>query len=155
VTTHELCPFVPPPVTAQPTRESGPRVRLLFYQPRCASRSSRLNWRQLLNRAKHLPSLPLLRLVVLEREPTRPLVSARLPADPAIAAREQKAPEGNRSQERGAQRAETEGQDTCLGPHSVAVEGVDGVEDGGDSERGQRVRGFRVRSGCCGACGVG
>lgn len=96
---------------------------------------------------QHLPSLLLVRLSVLEREPTRPLVRTRLPADPAIAACEQNAPERNRSKETGAQGTEAEGQDTGLGPHGVAVEGVDGVKDGGYGERGQRVGGFGVGCG--------
>jgi hypothetical protein len=49
--------------------------------------------------SRHLPSLPLVRLVVLEREPTCSLVRTCLPANPAIAAREQNAPESNRSEE--------------------------------------------------------
>jgi hypothetical protein len=43
----------------------------------------------------HLPSLPLIRLVVLERESTCPLVRTGLPAYPAIAAGKQNAPQSN------------------------------------------------------------
>lgn len=42
--------------------------------------------------ANHLPSLPLVGLAVLEREPTRPLVRARLPANLAVAASKQNTP---------------------------------------------------------------
>jgi hypothetical protein len=97
-----------------------------------------------------LPSLLPVRLVVLEGKPARSLIRARLPANPAIAAREQDAPEGNCSEERGAEGSETEGQHARLGPHGVAVEGVDGVEDGGNGKCGKSVRGFRVGvGGCC------
>lgn len=52
----------------------------------------------------HLPSLPLIRLSVLERKPTRPLIRACLPANSTVAARKQNAPERNRGEESGAQR---------------------------------------------------
>jgi hypothetical protein len=50
----------------------------------------------------HLFALPLVRLVVLERESARPLVCTRLPADPTIAAGKQNAPESNGGEESGA-----------------------------------------------------
>jgi hypothetical protein len=103
-TPYELSSLAPPPVAAQPNRESGSSsVNRTAQAPvHCRTSTNRLAT------TKHLPSLPLLRLVVLEWEPTRPLVSTRLPANPAIAAREQNAPERNRSQERRTQRAEAE-----------------------------------------------
>ena len=46
-------------------------------------------WNELAN---HLSGLPLVGLAVLEREPTRPLVCARLPANLAVAAGKQNTP---------------------------------------------------------------
>lgn len=43
--------------------------------------------------AADLPSLPLIRLGVLEREPTRPLIRTSLPANPTIAASKQNTPQ--------------------------------------------------------------
>lgn len=103
----------------------------------------------------HLPPLPLARLAILKREPTRPLIRARLPANPTIAARKQNAPERHGSQKRAAQRTQAEAKHARLGPQSVAVECAHGVQDGGDGERGQRVGGFGVEGGCCGAWGGG
>jgi hypothetical protein len=100
----------------------------------------------------HLPALPLLCLSVLEREPTRPLIRTRLPADPTIAAGKQNAPERHRSKEGRAQRSKAEGHDARLGPHGVAVEGIYGVEDGGYRERGECIGSFGVGVGRCDAC---
>jgi hypothetical protein len=57
------------------------------------------------NGSWRLPSLPLVRLVVLERKATRPLIRASLPANPTIAAGKQNAPESNRSEEGRAKRS--------------------------------------------------
>jgi hypothetical protein len=103
------------------------------------------------NTCAHLPALPLLRLIVLEWEPARPLIRTRLPANPAIAAGKQNAPECHRSKEGRAQRSEAERHDARLGPHGVAVEGIHGVEDGGDGESGERVGGLGVGVGGCDA----
>jgi hypothetical protein len=92
----------------------------------------------------NLSALLLVCLIVLERETTRPLIGTRLPADPAIAACKQDAPEGDGGEECGAKSAESEGEDTSLGPEGVAVESVYGVEDRGDGERGDCVGSFRV-----------
>jgi hypothetical protein len=99
----------------------------------------------------NLFSLPLVRLGVLEREPTRPLVCTRLPAYPSIAARKQNTPHRHRGQEGAAQGAQAEAEHARLGPHGVAVEGVGGVQHCGDGERGERVGGFGV---CVGGCGA-
>lgn len=104
--------------------------------------------------ATHLFALPLVRLSILERESTGPLVCTRLPADPAIAASEENAPQRHYGKETGTQCAQTESHDACLGPHGVAVECVDSVEHGGYSERREGVRCFGVFGlGCC-ACMV-
>lgn len=86
------------------------------------------------SRARNLPSLPLVRLSVLEWEPTCPLIRTRLPANPAIAASKQNTPQRNCSQKAGAKRTQAKGHDSSLGPHGVPVEGVDGVEHGGYGE---------------------
>jgi hypothetical protein len=99
--------------------------------------------------AGHLPPLPLLRLSILERKPTRPLIRARLATNPSIAAREQNTPKRNRSQERRAQRAQAERQHPRLRPHRVAVEGVDGVENRRNGKCGEGVGSFGVCVGCC------
>jgi hypothetical protein len=88
---------------------------------------------------RHLPSLPLVGLSVLEWEPTCPLVRARLSADPAIATGKQDAPQCYHGQKARTKCAKTERQDSSLGPHSVAVEGVDGVKHGGYGESRQGI----------------
>lgn len=93
---------------------------------------------------QRLPPLLLLRLSILERKPTRPLIRTRLPANPTIAARKQNAPERHGREERAAQGAEAEAHDAGLRPHGVAVEGVDGVEDCGDGESRECVGGFGI-----------
>jgi hypothetical protein len=100
----------------------------------------------------HLFALPLVRLVVLERESARPLVRTCLPADPAIAAGKQNAPESNGGEEGGAQRSEAEGQNARLGPHSIAIEGIYGVEDRGYGESGESVGSFGIGSRSRNAC---
>ena len=106
-----------------------------------------------------LPSLPLLSLLVLERESRCPLVSTCLPANAAIAASEQNAPKRNHSQEARAERCQTERHDTNLGPHGVAVEGDDRMEDCGYGKGRERVGGLGVfgvgrRSWICVSCGL-
>ena len=49
--------------------------------------------------ADPLPGLPLVGLAVLERKPTRPLIGASLPADLAVAAGKQNAPQGDYGEE--------------------------------------------------------
>jgi hypothetical protein len=92
-----------------------------------------------------LPSLPLVRLRVLKREPTRPLIRTSLAADPPVAARKQNAPHGNRSEEPRTEAAHAERCNTRFGPHAVAVEGIGRVEERRDGQRGQRIRRFGVR----------
>ena len=114
-----------------------------------ASSSTVLGQERTATLAGHLPPLPLLCLRILERKPTRPLIRARLATNPSIATREQNTPKRNCSQERRAQRAQAERQHPRLRPHRVAVEGVNGVENCRDSERGEGVGGFGVCVGCC------
>ena len=100
----------------------------------------------------HLFPLPLIRLGVLERKSTRPLVRPSLPANPAIATSKQDAPQRHHGQEARAQRAKTERRDTRLSPHCVAVESVYRVEDCRYGECGEGVRSFWVFGRRCGAC---
>lgn len=96
------------------------------------------------NMSAALSRLALISLRVLELEPTGPLIRARLPANPTIAARKQNAPQRNRSQETRSHSAEPEGEDARLRPHAVAVEGDGAVVDGGYGERGEGVWSFGV-----------
>jgi hypothetical protein len=100
----------------------------------------------LINRSlsQHLPALLLVGLVVLEREPTGPLVRARLPADATVARGEHDAPERDGGKERGAKRTESEAEYAGFGPHGVAVECGHGVEHGGYRERREGIRSLGI-----------
>lgn len=102
----------------------------------------------------HLFPLPPIRLGIPKRKPTRPLIRARLPANPPITARKQNTPHGHRRQKRAAQRPQTEAEHARLRPHGVAVEGKGRVPDGCDGERRERVGRFGVGVGGCGAWGM-
>ena len=92
----------------------------------------------------NLSAFPLIRLVVLERKSTGALVRTRLPADPAIAARKQNAPERDRTEEARADGSQTEGENASLSPHAVAIEGVYSMEDSGYGKRREGVGCFRI-----------
>ena len=89
-----------------------------------------------------------MRLSVLEREPTGPLIRTSLPANPAIAAGEKNAPQRDKTEEATATNAQRVRKDACLRPHAVGVESVGGVEEGRDGHRGERI-------GCFGVGGFG
>lgn len=90
--------------------------------------------------------LPLVRLLVRERESARPLIRARLAADTPIGTSKQNAPQSDGAEEAAADSTEREARHTGFGPESVAVEGGGGVEEGGYGQRGEGV-------GCLGVCG--
>lgn len=102
--------------------------------------------------AKHLPSLPLVCLSILEWEPTRPLIRTSLPADPAVATSEQDAPQRDRGQETRTKCTQAKRHDSSLGPHGVSIKGISGVEHGGYGKGWQCVWCFWILGlGCC-AC---
>ncbi len=100
-------------------------------------------------RASHsqafLPRLLLIRLSVLERKATHPLIRPRLPTDAPPAARKQYAPESHRRQKRVS--THTHREPGLPGRHvlRVAVQGTCGVEGHGQSERRDGVGRFGVR----------
>jgi len=91
-----------------------------------------------------LPTLPLIRLHVLKRKPTRPLIGPSLPADAAGAARKQNTPEAHGGQEAVAGHADDERGGPGLHVLGVGEEGAGGVEDDGQRECRDGVGGFGV-----------
>ena len=83
-----------------------------------------------------LSALLLLRvcLRVLKRKSASPLIRTRLAADPAITASKQDTPQRNGTEEAASDGAECEREIADFGPHSIAIEGEGGVEEGGDCE---------------------
>lgn len=91
-----------------------------------------------------LPLLPLIRLCILKGKPTGPLIHARLPANLAIAASKQDAPQRHRAEEHAAYAAQSERKHARLRPQPVAVERRCRVEQRCDGQRGECVRCFGV-----------
>lgn len=79
--------------------------------------------------------LPLVRLVILERESTSPLIRTSLAADAAIAAGEQNAPQANSGQDGAADHSEGKRAHALAVPHRVHVECGGGVVYGCHRQR--------------------
>lgn len=93
---------------------------------------------------KPLSSLPLVCLGVLERKSTGPLIRTRLPANPAITARKQNAPECNSGKEARANRSKAEGENASLCPHAVSIERKGDMIEGSYRECREGIRCFGI-----------
>src|SRR5690606_12108166 len=96
------------------------------------------------NHLQALSPFPLIRLCILERKTRRPLIRASLPANPAITASEQDAPQRNRAQESTSNTTQTEGNDTGFSPHAVPVESICCMKEASNSESRESVGRFGV-----------
>jgi hypothetical protein len=100
--------------------------------------------------------LPLIRLLILKRPPTRPLIRARPPRNPPLTRREQDTPEPHRSQHTPHTGADRKRRIVRPEPARVAVERDEPVVQRQDGERGQRVGRFGVCGvGCCACVAAG